>query len=239
MAPLRILVVAAHPDDEVIGCGGAIAVHTKKKDEICLLFMTDGVTSRGYDPDLPYSREEELKEESRVVAERQKESLKAAAALGVPSGNVIHLAMADQRLDMYPFLDLVKRVEKVKDSFKPDIVYTHFMGDLNLDHRLTYQSVMTAFRRDLEKVYLFEIPESTQFAVFCDGKAFEPNHYVDVAAGLEVKMRALACYASEKRKAPDPRSEKALRELAVSRGYAAGMPAAEAFVHLSLLKGGR
>jgi len=237
----KVLVVAAHPDDEVIGCGGAIAGHIRKGDEVFILFMADGVTSRGYDPDERLTRKEEVRKESAVIDLRKEECLRAVKVLGVPAKNILYLGLADNRMDIYPFLELVKRIENVKNFFRPNIVYTHFGGDLNLDHRLTNQAVATAFRLDIcsddVKILLFEVFETTRFATLLGFQAFTPDYYFDIASVLDVKIEAFSCYGSEKRKAPDPRSGEFLRELASSRGRMAGMAAAEAFMKLIYYKG--
>lgn len=140
---------------------------------------------------------------------------------------------ADQRLDTYAFLDLIKRIEMVKSSFAPNKVFTHFWNDLNLDHQIVCRAVLTAFRpviaRDYVPVYQMEIPETTLLSVPCQGKDFIPDQFIDVYSTLSLKIRAFKAYESERRVAPHPRSEEYMRLLAYQRGREAGLKAAEAF----------
>lgn len=230
------MIVASHPDDEVLGCGGTMAYHRQHNDDVHLIILTDGVTSRSYDPEQPLSREEELRLNCDSIAKRYQETLRAAAKLGVPSANLYQGGFADQRLDQYPLLDIVKKIEKVKQKIQPDIVYTHFWDDLNLDHRLTCQAVITAFRPKPHSkkvsIYLFEVPESTYLSIPRRRDAFQPGHYVDISSTIPLKLEALKMYESEARDYPDLRSPQFIEELARLRARGKNFQYAEAFMEL-------
>ncbi len=229
MGHSRVLVVAAHPDDEVIGCGGTIARHAAAGDEVHVVLMADGVTSRYFDPDRAPARGQELEARGAEIRQRRMESAQALKLLGVVPGNIVHLGLADQRLDAYLFLELAKKIEKVRDRIDPGIVYTHFYGDLNQDHRLTSEAVAVAFRphhRPDRKVLCFEVPESTALSLTA---CFSPTVFEDITPTLEAKLAAVAAYASEKVATDHPRSAVSLRETARQRGTGAGTAYAEAF----------
>lgn len=232
----RILIVAAHPDDEVIGCGGTIALHSQKGDEVYIVYMADGVTSRYYDPDHRQTREEELSAHAKAIEHRAQESYRAALALGVAQTQVFHLTLADQRLDQYPLLDLIKRIERIKARLDPQMIYTHFGEDLNLDHRLTCQAVATAFRPKVDgsrvPILCFEVPETTQLSIPKGGGAFIPNHVEDISATMHKKKKALEIYESERCEYPHPRSWEFLKKLAAQRGMPQSIGFAEAFIKL-------
>ncbi len=232
----NVLIVAAHADDEILGCGATMAWHISQGDRVKLLILTDGVTSRSYDIDVKRTREEELTLCAVQMNQRKQEARKAAQILGLNKEDLVFRDLADQRLDEYPFLYLVKCIEKIKNSFNPKIIYTHFWGDLNLDHELVCRAVLTAFRPNptgkAEEIFHFEIPESTMLSIPYRHKAFQPNHYVDIGKTISLKLQALAVYESEKRIYPDRRSPEFINQLAHLRGKEAGMTVAEAFVRL-------
>ncbi len=213
-----------------------MARHRQSQEEVHLLIFTDGVTSRSYSVNQKISRAEELKRNKSAIARRKKESYAAAKVLGITRECVHHLNLADQHLDIYPFLDLVKYIEKIKKQIQPDIVYTNFWNDLNLDHRLTCQAVATAFRpkphQKMASLFQFEVPESTYLSIPDGKKAFQPNHFVNISQTLTLKLEALAAYESERRDYPDLRSAEFMKELARQRGKIKNMKYAEAFVEL-------
>jgi LmbE family N-acetylglucosaminyl deacetylase len=217
----NVLVVAAHPDDEVLGCGGTIARHVAEGDHVEVVFFTGGVGAR-FDGE-SFQAEQLVRNES---AHRAAEILGIAppACFGFP----------DNRLDGIDLLDLVKAVESISERYRPSIVYTHWAGDLNVDHRLVYQSVITAFRpmegATVTKIRAFETPSSTEWGDRSVTPAFQPNLFVAIDRFMDVKRRALEVYAQELRPFPHPRSHEALEALARWRGAEAGLRAAEAFV---------
>ncbi len=218
-----VLVVAAHPDDEVLGCGGTIARHVAAGDRVEVAFFTDGVGAR-YQAGGPACEKDELI--------RNEAARRAAAILGMASP--ICFGFPDNRLDAVDLLDLVKAVEHVGRRCRPSIVYTHWIGDLNVDHRLVYQAVMTALRPMADcpvmQIRSFEVPSSTEWGDRGVTPAFRPNLYVGIDKFLEVKRRALDAYDRELRPFPHPRSYQAIEALARWRGAESGMLAAEAFV---------
>jgi len=228
----NVLVIAAHPDDEILGCGGTIARHRQDHDNVHIVLMADGVTSRTYDPLQKQTRSEELIANRDAIVMRQNEAKKAANVLSIDQGQVHFLNFPDQRLDSVPLLDLIKGIERIKAQESPDIVYTHFMEDLNMDHCLTARAVLTAFRPSASKeacpVYHFEVPESTSLSASLSGR-FKPNHFVDITATLEKKLQALQAYESEKREYPDLRSAQYIKEHAQKRNVGRKGKYTEAF----------
>jgi N-acetylglucosamine malate deacetylase 1 len=215
-----ILVVAAHPDDEVLGCGGYIANQVQSGDEVFVTFLSDGVTSR-----LGNSGLQEI--ESRRNAARL-----ASKVLGV--SDVSFGDFPDNKLDASPLLEVIQTIEAVVERIRPQIVMTHFGGDLNIDHRIVNQAVLTACRpapkQGVKKVLFFEVPSSTEWQVPIEGEAFTPTWFEDISETLEIKIKALTVYEHELREWPHPRSVKAVEHLAHWRGASCGVDAAEAFV---------
>lgn len=146
------------------------------------------------------------------------------------------LGLPDNRLDSLPILDVVQGIEEIVREIRPGIVYTHHGGDLNIDHRIAHQAVVTACRplpdAATQALYAFEVPSSTEWSTAAIGAPFVPTRHVDIAAQLGRKLEALSCYADELRPYPHPRSPEAIRALAQWRGATAGLDSAEAFVVL-------
>ena len=218
---MSVLVVAAHPDDEVLGCGGAIAKHAQRGEDVAVCFLSDGVTSResntGHAPEL---------HRRRVAA------LEAAGILGV--SEVRFGDLPDNRMDSLDLLTTARAVQAHIREFAPAIVYTHFAGDLNVDHRLTHEAVMTACRPQptsgVVTVLQFETTSSTEWRAPSASFAFQPDWFVDIDSTLNTKLEALDAYAEELRLWPHARSREALEHLARWRGATIGRGAAEAFV---------
>lgn len=211
-----ILVVVAHPDDEILGVGGTIAQHSANGDEVRVLFLTNGVGARdASDSDV----------ERRATAARR-----AAEIVGARS--LRFLDFPDNRLDDVPLLDVVKAVERSIAETQPETIYTHHLGDLNIDHAICHRAVLTACRPipgfPINRILACEIPSSTEWA-FPSRDAFIPTRFVDIAEVLEIKRRALEAYAEEMRPFPHPRSYEAVEALARWRGATVGVVAAEAF----------
>jgi LmbE family N-acetylglucosaminyl deacetylase len=219
----RVAVIAAHPDDEVLGCGATMARHAAEGDEVHVLIVAEGATSRGVRRDRPDFQAE--LSQLGVSARRANEIL-GTTALEL-------LEFPDNRLDSVDLLDVIKAVEAFVAKCKPQTVYTHWPFDLNVDHRIVSEAVQTACRTTpqaiLQQLLLFEVPSSTEWRVSA-GRSFEPTYFVNVSATLEKKMRALSAYASEMREWPHSRSREAVESLARWRGACVGVNAAEAFV---------
>lgn len=213
----KILIVAAHPDDEVLGVGGTILKHAKNGDHVSILILGDGETARGA--------------VAGKVAKRAEQAKKAAEFLGAKK--IILEAFPDNKFDSVPLLDIVKRIEKTLYEIKPNIVYTHFGEDLNIDHRLTFQAVLTACRPQpkffVKKILSFEVPSSTEWQAKSKKSVFCPNHYNDINEFINKKISAMKFYAGELRPYPHPRSKQGIKTLAQYRGMEAGYKHAESF----------
>jgi LmbE family N-acetylglucosaminyl deacetylase len=217
-----ILVIAAHPDDEVLGCGGTAARLVREGRDVYFAMMGEGVTSRHAQRDAANVRQiDGLRRQAHAAAEK----------VGVK--NVFLHQLPDNRLDTVPLLEVVKLVENLIERIKPEVIYTHHPGDLNVDHGVIYRAVLTATRpmsgQTVREIYAFEVPSSTEWAFQRLEPSFRPNVFVDITQTLEAKVAAMECYESEARKFPHPRSPEALRALATRWGCAVGCPAAEAF----------
>jgi len=216
----KALVVAAHPDDEILGCGGTIHRLSSSGAEVVIAILADGEGSR-----------ESENPDSRIAA-REKQAAKAAAILGANKPQLLNLA--DQRLDTCPLLEIIQSVEDIVGRVKPDIVLTHHGHDLNADHRICHQAVVTACRplpgSAFRGIYAFEILSSTDFAFGKGSEGFQPSCFVDITQSFSAKIEALKCYEREMRPAPHPRSYDLVDCLARLRGSTVGIDHAEAFV---------
>jgi LmbE family N-acetylglucosaminyl deacetylase len=218
---MRILTVVAHPDDETLGAGGTMAWHASKGDRVWVCVLADGVTSR-------HGR----------VAQQAECAQRACETLGVE--RLVMVGLPDQRLDTLSLLDVITPVEQCIAELAPDVVLTHFPGDVDEDHRLVSRAVMVATRpvagSPVRKVCAFEVPSSTDWAPPIPGSVFTPNLYVDISDTLDTKLTAMKAYAdtfvSEVRPYPHPRSLEALAVYGQRHGVAAGMRAAEPFMLL-------
>lgn len=212
----KILVVVAHPDDEILGCGGTILKHLKNKDEVNVLILGEGETS---------------KENGSNIEGRQKAAQKAAKFLGVQ--DLFSQKLPDNQFDSLPLLKIVKIVEGYLNQVKPNVVYTHHAHDLNIDHRITFQAVLTACRPQpnffVKKILTFEILSSTEWQVKDKKHSFFPNVYNDISDFIAKKNEALEIYKNELKKYPHPRSKEGVEVLARYRGMEAGYKFAEAF----------
>lgn len=221
---MNVLVVAAHPDDEVLGCGATIAKHVFAGDEVRVVIMAEGVTSRDRKRDRA-SRKGELESLAKAAS-------RANDILGTESLDLHDLP--DNRLDSVDLLDIIQVVEMYIEKYKPRLVYTHYGSDLNIDHAIVNRAVVTACRpfpeHTVKGLLFFEVPSSTDWQVPGSTTMFSPDWFVEVTATLEKKIKALEAYGSEIRPWPHPRSSRAVENLALYRGSSAGLEAAEAFM---------
>jgi LmbE family N-acetylglucosaminyl deacetylase len=219
----RVLCVAAHPDDEVIGPGGTLASHALAGDDVHVLILAEGKTSR-----TPMAQPAELLTTSQV------ETKGACTALGIASWR--RLELRDNQLDTYPLLELARRITEVVDQVAPQVVYTHHGGDLNVDHELAQRAAMIACRPQVSPVrWIFGFPTlSATDAGFAARAPFAPAVFVDISQTLDRKFAAMRCYGSELREFPHPRSLRAMRAQADLYGSHAAMESAEGF---SVLRG--
>lgn len=212
-----VLVVAAHADDEVLGCGGTIARHVSKGDRVYVAFMADGVGSRGMD-------------ETNELRFRNQARDKALKILGVTQWYA--LDFPDNCMDNVPLLDVSQALEPIIEQVQPERIYTHHHGDLNVDHRVTHQAVMTACRPvpnfSVREILTFEVMSSTEWAT-PSVAPFLPTVFVDIGLYLPKKLEALAAYDMEMRLLPHSRSVEHIELLARHRGNCVGLAAAEAF----------
>jgi LmbE family N-acetylglucosaminyl deacetylase len=213
-----VLVVVAHADDETLGCGATLRRHHEEGDDVYCVSLTDGVGARS----------EAL---AQHVEERHAASLEAGKILGftwAARGN-----FPDNALDSVPTLELTRFVESAKKQVGPNLVYTHHGSDLNVDHRITFQAVLTAFRpapgEECSEIRSFEVSSSTEWSTPALGPAFRPNLFVDVNRTFSHKLLALRAYGAEMRAFPHTRSLEALEALAIVRGSQVGLARAEAF----------
>jgi LmbE family N-acetylglucosaminyl deacetylase len=219
---MTTLVIAAHPDDEVLGCGGTIARLAGDGHAVDIAILGEGVTSR-------HNRRQDA--DATAVTALRDRSRQVGAHLG--ARDVFTYGLPDNRFDTLPLLDVVKIIETLVGDLKPRVIYTQHGGDLNVDHAVTFRATLTATRpiagAGVQAVYAYEVPSSTEWAFGQFDPPFRPQRYVDITATLDRKIDAMQMYDSEARPAPHPRSADALRALASRRGSEAGFHAAEAF----------
>jgi len=218
----KVLVIAAHPDDEVLGCGGTIARLTQEGHDVYIAILGEGITSR-------YEKREEA--DQVLVKELQGRCRKAIELLGAK--DLFLYDLPDNRFDTVPLLDVIKIVEELIERLRPQVVYTHHGGDLNIDHVIVHRAVLTATRpmRDqpVQEIYAFEIPSSTEWSFQQFEPSFRPNVFVDISRTINIKAKALSCYDTEVRAFPHPRSPEAICAISRRWGTVVGREAVEAF----------
>lgn len=213
----KVLVVVAHPDDETLGCGGTIAKHIAEGDEVYCIVMTDNFRS------------------PRIF----EYACKAMDILGIK--NRYFIGLKDSQLERLTMLDLAREIEQVievKGVGIPDIIYTHYEYDLSIDHRLTFQAILTTFRPVWGKpvsILSFEVASGTEWA--SQSQVFAPNVFVDIRDYLGKKLDAYAEYKTEIRESPHPRSESSLTARAKYWGVFAGLEFAEPFKLIREVRG--
>lgn len=219
-----VAVIAAHPDDEALGCGGTIARMAKEGRAVHILLMADGESSRNGADSIQI-------DPARLVL-RHDAAERACRILGCASVQLLNLP--DNRLDSIDLLDVVKLIEGFIQRFRPATIFTHHAGDVNIDHRVVHDAVISACRPQpgffVKELLFFEVPSSTEWSPPGSGEFFNPNWFCDVSETIGAKMGALQAYGEELREFPHPRSLRALDALARWRGASAGFEAAEAFV---------
>lgn len=213
-----VLVIAAHPDDEVLGCGGTIARLAAEGRDVTIAILGEGIRSRSDQPD-------------SAIAALQMTAQAVAKQLG--ASELVTFGLPDNRLDTLPLLDLAQICEQLVARFLPTVVFTQHGGDLNVDHRQLFRATLTATRpiqgRPVQQVIAYEVASSTEWAFGQFAPDFRPNLFVDIASTLDLKIAAMQQYESEARPFPHPRSPEALRAQATRWGATAGLVAAEAF----------
>jgi LmbE family N-acetylglucosaminyl deacetylase len=215
-----ILIIAAHPDDDAFGCGGTIAKLSKNKNNIYAIYFTDGVSARLNQKDL-----------KKNIIQRRLNTNTAAKILGIK--NYSYCLYPDNKLDSIPLLEIVQRIEQEIKVIKPDIIFTHFGNDLNIDHRIINKAVITATRpkpkNKVKKILLFETLSNTEWNFSGSKTSFNPNYFVDISKTIDKKIKAAKSYNKEIFSWPHPRSVKGIKILAMFRGQSVGLKLAEGF----------
>lgn len=216
-----VLAIVAHADDEALGCGGTLARHADAGDRVHIVFVADGVGARkaGMAPD------------AAELAVRKAAARSAVQIMG--AAPPVFLDLPDNQLDSLPLLSVIKAIHAVAAPLKPEVIYTHHSGDLNIDHRIVAEAVLTAFRPQpgdvVAEILGFENLSSTEWRFGAGANEFVPQKFINITGTLERKMAALEAYALEMRAAPHARSARTVRALARYRGGCVGVEAAEAF----------
>lgn len=213
---MKILVIAAHPDDEILGLGGSIIRHVRDGYEVHVVIMSEGASSRYED-----GMKNKLKEST----------YKACEMIGVAR---LHFCdMPDQRMDGIPLLDVIQPIEALVKEIEPETIYVHHHGDVNQDHRVVFEATMVAARpvkeSSIKKILCYETPSSTEWCPPFSDRVFIPNVFVDIKETIQRKLDAFRCYESEIREFPHPRSLEALKNTANQWGSKVGLEYAEAF----------
>ena len=220
----KVLVVAVHPDDETLGCGGTVLRHSKEGDEIYWLTIT------ALREDFGYSKE--------VVEKRKKELMEVAEAYNFTKA--IHLDFATTKLDEYTKTELITAISKVFVAVKPTIIYLQHRGDAHSDHCDVFDAVYSctkSFRYPfIKEVYAMETLSETEFSAPLVMNAFIPNSFVDISEYIERKLEIMGLFESELGEHPFPRSVRNIRALATLRGAQAGVDSAEAFMCLKRIR---
>jgi len=214
---MRVLVIAPHPDDEVLGCGGTIAKHVSEGSEVYLCVVT-----KAYSPDWS----------EKIIEVKRQEVLKVTEILGIKE--VYYLDLPTVKLDTIPQKELNESIARVIGKVKPEVVYIPHKGDVNKDHRLVFEAAMVALRplrgSTVSRILCYETLSETEWGATDTEGFFVPNVYINIAGTLEVKLEAMSVYRTELKDYPHPRSLEMLRILAGKRGSEAGFVAAEAFM---------
>ncbi|HEX6504198.1 MAG TPA: PIG-L family deacetylase [Terriglobales bacterium] len=226
---MNVLVVAAHPDDELLGCGATVARLAREGHAVYIAILGEGITSRHRTRESAEAEKlKSLHDASRRVADLL--GAKDLSLHGLP----------DNQFDSLPLLEVIKIVEELIERWRPTAIYTHHCGDLNIDHEVVGRAVLTATRpmqgQSVRELYMFEIASSTEWAFQQLSPVFRPNVFVDIAETLPLKLKGMRLYETEARPFPHPRSTEALTAIAQRWGSVSGCQAAEAFEAVRLLR---
>jgi LmbE family N-acetylglucosaminyl deacetylase len=216
---MRVLVVVAHPDDEVLGVGGTMLKHSKNNDFVKVIYLATGISSRD-----KLNKKNSIKKEINSLRLDAKKSCKI---LNVAKTEFYDLP--DNKMDSIPLLDIVKIIENEIKKEKPDRIYTHHYGDLNIDHRLTYNACLTACRpisKKTPELICFEVASSTEWNY---PYSFNPNYFINIDKYIDKKIQAMKMYKNEIREFPHPRSAENLEKISARWGSVSGTKHAEAF----------
>ena len=229
---MKVLVIVAHPDDEVLGMGGTLRKLSVKNHDIKVVFLATGIAARRSDK----FRNETKYEINKTLIKKMEEQIKklrldakrALKILGIK--NIEFFDFPDNEMDMVSNLEITKTIENIIKKFKPDVIYTHTKNDINVDHRAIFNATITATRPstrvNVKKVICFEVPSSSEWNF---GDTFSPNIFVDIKRELSYKKKAIQTYKTELKKFPHPRSANSLDIIAKRWGTVSGFEASEAF----------
>lgn len=220
----KVLIVAAHPDDEILGCGGTILKRIIEGDDIYCLVLGEGISAR-------YEKRGLIKKEK--IGELRRLHLKVSKFMGFKKNWLYNFP--DNRFDAVDLLDVIKVIEKIKKMVQPKAVYTHFENDLNIDHKITFQAVLTACRpvagETVREIFSFEIPSSTEWvSPFSNSNYFRPNVFVNIENTIDKKIETMKLYKNELKRFPHPRALKSVRIIAQRWGMFCGLNYAEPFM---------
>jgi N-acetylglucosamine malate deacetylase 1 len=214
----KILVLCAHPDDETLGLGGTLSLHSKNGDQVFVLFFTDGETAR--------------KKDSKDVILRKKQAIAACKILGIKKTKFLNYP--DENLDTFPLLEISRHIESIITEWSPSVVYTHFWGDVNQDHKKIFEATKIATRpkpfSPIKKIICYETPSSTEWGRVPE--IFNPNLFVDITSTLKKKISALQKYKNEIQPFPHPRSKKSIITRSQYWGSSVGIKNSESFILL-------
>ncbi len=212
----RVLVLSAHPDDETLGLGGTIAKMSKNGDIIYVLVFADGETAR--------------KNNKLKISERRKQAKDASKVLGIKQ--IEFLNYEDQKLDTIPLVELSKHIENAIRKWNPNVIFTHFYGDVNQDHKAVFDATLIATRptpkSKITEVICYETPSSTEWGI----QKFNPNFYEDISKFIKTKQSAFKKYKGEIEMFPHPRSLEAIFLISKRWGSTIGLKHAEAFLKI-------
>ncbi len=218
----KVLIVAAHPDDEIFGMGGTICALCEQGAEVSLLIVTDGSSSQ-------YRDDPRLDE---IIAAKKEETKKAAEIVGIKE--VIYGGLRDMRLDSTEHIEVNAVIEKAVAKIKPDTVFTHFWGDVNFDHKCVYNSTLVATRptawQCVKSLYCYSVASSTEWSPSSNPTQFMPNVFFDISRYADKKAAAIAAYKTELRDFPHPRSAEYVKKLDEAAGLRVGVASAEEFM---------
>lgn len=216
---MKVIVIAPHMDDEVLGCGGTIVRHVNSGHHVTVCVVANRAYNHKYEPEF---------------IEEQKASCKKAQEI-LSYQDLVFLDLPDEQLDRAQ-IDIITPLERIVSQCKPDIVYLPHRGDLNQDHRAVFEAVRVVCRPFAQNFHtvlrVYEVPSSTDQVPGVNEWPFLPNYFVNIEHSLDRKIKAMESYFKEIREFPHPRSSKGLRIYAQKRGMEVGMPAAEAFMIL-------
>lgn len=228
---MNVLVIVAHPDDEILGMGGTILKHTQKGDKVKIIFLATGIMSRrksNYKNSSSYEKTDfEIEKMNKEIKKLRLDAKKACKILGVT--DLTFYDFPDNEMDSIPLLQIIKIIENEIQTNKPDLIFTHHFGDLNIDHRIAFNATLTACRpygSTVKELICFEVPSSTEWNY---PATFNPNYFVNIQHQIKNKIKAMEAYANEIGKFPHPRSSKNLMSVAEKWGASSGTKSAEAF----------